>query len=371
MAKLVSVLKRKVMAMGIWGRNWYGILLAPAGWLYGFGAALFHYRYNSGMRKGTRFTIPVIGVGNLAVGGTGKSPHIEYLIRLLSPTYQLAVLSRGYRRKSKGFVLADNHANAITIGDEPMQFYKKYGTKIKVAVSENRAIGIPMLLTEAESTQVILLDDAFQHRAVQPGLNILLTDYGRPFFTDFPMPHGRLREFRSGAKRADACVVSKCPDSLQPAEMQDLETKITKWLKPGTPVYFSGLKYNAPVCIYHSTEVLPTKVLGFAGLAIPTSFINKLKHDYQLLQFVPFPDHHPYTPHDLEGLITKAKELSGSEPVLLLTTEKDMVKLLEPEFKEALNGLPLYYLPLEVYFLKERARFDEMVIGLVEGTGWH
>ena len=189
-------------------------LLYPFSLLYGLITDFRNVLFDKGFKSQTGFDIPIINVGNLTVGGTGKSPQIEYLIRLLADTYQVASLSRGYGRKTKGYILADEHANAEQIGDEPMQFFQKFGSKISVVVSEKRVEGVQQLLQEKPTTELILLDDAYQHRYITPSFNILLMDYHRPFYEDLTFPAGRLRERRRGANRADCIVVSKCPENL-------------------------------------------------------------------------------------------------------------------------------------------------------------
>jgi tetraacyldisaccharide 4'-kinase len=193
------------------------ILLLPVAWLYEGITRLRNWLYDKGYKKSTSFPLPVISVGNLTVGGTGKTPHVEYLVRLLKDQRQLVTLSRGYGRQTKGFLIADEQANAATIGDEPMQFYQKFGHQIKVAVGEKRVPAIEQILRLYPKTEIILLDDAFQHRAVRPCFSILLSDYHRPFYTDFVLPAGRLRESRKGAGRADAVIFSKCPQNLSAA----------------------------------------------------------------------------------------------------------------------------------------------------------
>ena len=203
-------------------------LLYPFTLLYGTITDFRNHLYNMGQRPSIQFDTNVINVGNLTVGGTGKTPHVEYLIRLLHSQYKVATLSRGYGRKTKGFILANDEATAESIGDEPLQFYKKFKNECVVSVGEERALAIPHILTEHPETQVVLLDDAYQHRAVTPSFNILLTDYNRLFYQDYPFPSGRLRERRKGAKRANAVIVTKCPDDLSSSAQQAIEQQIRK-----------------------------------------------------------------------------------------------------------------------------------------------
>ncbi|NJL11929.1 MAG: tetraacyldisaccharide 4'-kinase [Microscillaceae bacterium] len=236
------------------------MLMYPLTFLYCTITSIRNYLYDRGYWKSFSFDLPVISVGNLTVGGTGKTPHIEYLIRFLQAQYELSTLSRGYGRKSRGFRLAQPHDNAQSLGDEPFQLYQKFGTRIGVAVGEDRVAAIPHLLQERPQTQIVLLDDAFQHRPIAPQLNILLTDYGRLFYQDFPFPSGRLRESRRGARRADVIIVSKCSASLSEAEKTRIQENIGAYARKDVPVFFTTIAYESPRAAAFSAQQTPCKI---------------------------------------------------------------------------------------------------------------
>jgi tetraacyldisaccharide 4'-kinase len=339
------------------------IVLLPFSFIYYLLTAFRNHLYNIGYSHSFEFEVPVINVGNLRVGGTGKTPHVEYLIRLLRDQYKLATLSRGYGRKSRGFIIANEQSDPYQIGDEPMQYYSKFGKDITVTVCEDRAYAIPQILFEKEETKVILLDDAYQHRSVKPRLNILLSEYKNPFYTDLLMPSGRLRESRKGASRADAVIVSKCPADLTEAQMKDITARVRKYSKAGTPVYFSALKYDSPKAVYVNLGVADksSDVLLFSGIAEPESLKEKVAAEYHLAGNIDFPDHHKYSKKDIYSIIKRFENISA-EKKFILTTEKDMVKLLNSGIKEVFSGFPVFYIPLEVYFLKDKQKFEEQVI---------
>ena len=311
-------------------------------WLITF---IRNWLYNIGVFKSYSFDVPIIAVGNLSVGGTGKTPQIEYLIRLLSEKYHVAVLSRGYKRLSKGFVLADDQATANSIGDEPFQFYSKFPT-IQVAVDANRKKGIEKLLQLQNKPEVILLDDAFQHRKVKAGFYILLTAYDDLFCDDFILPFGNLRESALGKKRADMIIITKCPQDLSELAQQNINEK----LQVKQPVYFTTIQYDD--CVYGNensmhVEALKTESkLLIAGIAKPKLFFDFLKSDTD--ETLVFPDHHQFSKQDCEQILAKA---NGRK---IITTEKDFVRL---------NGLlpneQLYYLPIKADFLN--TNFDKAI----------
>jgi tetraacyldisaccharide 4'-kinase len=337
-------------------------LLLPFAFLYRLVTDFRNHLYNIGSRKSAVFDLPLINVGNLTVGGTGKTPHIEYLIRLLKNTYKLATLSRGYGRKSKGFLLADSNSTARTIGDEPMQFFEKFGNEITVAVCEERAVGIPWILAERVDTQVVLLDDAFQHRAVTPSLNLLLTDYNRLFYQDYLLPAGRLRESANGAKRAHAVLVSKCPDNLTPATRAVIIDEIEKYISPQTPVFFTGIEYGEPVFVSAiKPEEKATKVLLVSGIATPEVLRQYASENFDLRGHLIFKDHHTYSEKDLKDII---ETFEGCKADFVLTTEKDMTKLRPTNLSQK---LPLAFLPIEIYFLTEEETFQQLIARHLEG----
>ncbi len=338
-------------------------LLLPFSGLYGLGTDIRNWLFNSHLLATFRPSVYTISVGNLTVGGTGKTPLVELLIkRHLTRTPvtagELATLSRGYGRHTTGFRIATDADTAATIGDEPRQLYRKFTPQIRVCVGERRADAIRALLKQHPETNRILLDDAYQHRAVQPHLNLLLMDYARPFYDDYPFPAGRLRERRNGARRADAIVVTKCPMDLFSTEQQRMVEKIRLYARPETPVYFAGLHYDQPVSFATRQPVsnLSTVVL-VSGLANANSLDQYVRQTFRLSHHYHFADHCAYTRADLERIMAALPPHTA-----LLTTEKDWVKLdalLTPAERES---WPLYYLPVAVQFLPgHELRFMELL----------
>ncbi|MGB0525433.1 MAG: tetraacyldisaccharide 4'-kinase [Flammeovirgaceae bacterium] len=339
------------------------ILLYPFAILYNLITRFRNHLYNLALKPSIGFDLPVICVGNLTVGGTGKTPHIEYLTRLLKDQKKVATLSRGYGRKTRGFLLAEEAPNAESIGDEPMQFYQKYGKEVVVAVGEQRAFAIPSILQSHENTEVILLDDAFQHRKVRPSFTILLTDYNRPFYHDFLLPAGRLRESRIGASRADVIIVSKCPDRLLDEEKQQIEQQILRYAQADTPIFFTGIQYGEPVALTSATAQLE-QVLLVTGIAKAGLFQQYVSKNFQLENHLELADHVTYSPSVVQKIRTNFDAIHQPNKVIL-TTEKDAVKLKAiPELAQ----LPIYYIPIEVYFLDGKGQqFNELIWGHCEG----
>jgi tetraacyldisaccharide 4'-kinase len=298
--------------------------------------------------------IPTISVGNLCVGGTGKTPHIEYLIQVLKNEFYIATLSRGYGRNSSGFVLADTQSTASEIGDEPMQFKKKYAG-IRVAVDEKRVRGIQKLLNNFPSLQAVLLDDAFQHRAIAPGLSILLTDFSKLYVNDFVIPTGNLREFRNGSKRADIIIVTKCPHVLLQIERKRLTDEIKP--QPRQQIYFSSIKYGDFIPLHVAKNPFTKEyyfernfsVLLVTGIANTSSLSYYLKDKIKNVEHIKFPDHHDFSKKDLEKIRTAFSNMTAANK-LILTTEKDAMRLKGTDFSTVLKDLPVFYIPIEVAF---------------------
>ena len=329
-------------------------ILFPFAILYGFITSIRNFFFDKGILKSYAFDIPVIAVGNLSVGGTGKTPQIEYLIRLLSPKYKVATLSRGYKRQSEGFVLADSSSNAVILGDEPFQFYSKF-KNIQVAVDADRKNGIEQLLSQTNKPDVILLDDAFQHRKVKAGFYILLTSYGDLYSDDFMLPTGNLRESRSGAKRANVVIVTKCPSTLSLDEQNKIKNQLQ--LDSNQELYFSYIDYDDSVYSEDKSmkvsEIKNMDKLLLAGIAKPEPFFNHLqsKNDDILV----FPDHHNFTENELLEIKNK------SQNKIIITTEKDYVRL-----KGKLSNQQLFYLPIRSSFLSRSENFDKSITDYVE-----
>lgn len=341
------------------------ILLFPFAVLYDVITRLRNHAYDTGRKPSVHFDVPVIGVGNLTVGGTGKTPMVEHLIRVLSPSYRVATLSRGYGRRTKGFRLATTADTAATLGDEPLQLFRKFGQTVTVAVGEDRAFAIPNILQEQPDTEVILMDDAFQHRRVRPLVNLLLSDYSRPFYRDLLLPAGRLRESRSGAGRANVVIVTKCPAEIQEEDMMAIEDAIREYTP--APVFFTTIRYGNPVPFggfFTNSNATPAdRVILVTGIAQAGPLVAYLKKSYTLVEHVAFADHHQYTRVDLEGLVSRVAANPG---ISIITTEKDSVKLLDEELKDVAGGLPLFYLPMEAEFVKNGKDFDAVVLNAIE-----
>jgi tetraacyldisaccharide 4'-kinase len=325
-------------------------ILFPFAILYGFITTIRNFLFDKGILKSTSFDIPVIAVGNLSVGGTGKTPQIEYLIRLLSDKYKVATLSRGYKRKSEGFVLADSTSNAEILGDEPFQFYQKF-PNIQVAVDANRTSGITQLLSQNEKPEVVLLDDAYQHRKVKAGFYILLTAFDDLYADDFMLPTGNLRESRSGASRANIVVVTKCPKNLSDEKQEEIRLKLK--LSCSQQIYFTFIDYDDAV--YGNDKKIDVKdikseaKLLLAGIAKPKPFFDFLKNEND--ECLTFPDHHHFSETDLNDIQNKAQNKK------IITTEKDYVRL-----KDAEMISKLYYLPIKSTFINHQQNFDATIL---------
>lgn len=337
-------------------------LLFPFAALYDVITAVRNRLYDRGYKPSVRFDVPVISVGNLAVGGTGKTPMVEHLIRLLAPEFKIATLSRGYGRKSKGFRIANEHDSAATIGDEPFQIYKKFHEQIHVTVGEDRAYAIPMLLQEHDDTTAIIMDDAYQHRSVVPGLSILLTEHQNPFYNDFLLPVGRLREAKAGADRADVIVVTKCPDHLSDDEVMEIENHIRHYSVK--PVFFSKIRYAEPVPFGDLTAPFTKQVILVSAIANSHILEAHVRKSYSLIRHFSFRDHYVITGSDMNDITAAVKKHPAGD-VCILTTEKDMVKLNRSELREQISQLPIFYLPIETEFIRNGKDFDTLVLSFM------
>ncbi|QCR24949.1 tetraacyldisaccharide 4'-kinase [Pontibacter sp. SGAir0037] len=336
------------------------LMLWPFSLLYGAVMAVRNTLYDKKWLASKEFGLPVLAVGNLTVGGTGKTPHVEYLLRLLQEKYRIATLSRGYKRRTRGFVLADKKATAASIGDEPYQYFRDF-SQVQVAVCEDRVKGVELLLEHTPSLDAILLDDAMQHRSIKPSLNLLITDYNRPFYKDFVLPAGLLREFRGGAKRADVVLVSKCPNDLISNEVEQIKSQVRKFARSAVPVFFTSYVYANPVAI-GSTKALQKHVFLLTGIANAAPLKDYLlQEDYTVLHHFAYPDHHQYSKSDLSTL-QQAIASNKKTGAVILTTRKDAVKLLSEELIGITSQLPLFYIPIEVSFLKDKAVFDQLIL---------
>ena len=343
--------------------------LTPLSWLYGLGVGFRNLLFKLGILKSRAFDIPVISVGNITVGGSGKTPHVEYLVSLLKDKMKVAVLSRGYKRKSKGYVLANDDTTMREIGDEPYQMKQKF-PELYVAVDKKRTEGIDRL-THDEQTKdvdVILLDDAYQHRYVKPGVNILLVDYHRLIIYDKLLPAGCLREPKEGKSRADIVIITKCPKDLRPMEYRVLMKALD--LYPYQSLYFTTLIYDNLKQVYGTESMpinsLPDKcnVLLLTGIASPKQMQNDLSVYNYNLSYLSFSDHHNFSKKDIRTINRKFAELPS--PKVIITTEKDVARI---KFVEGLNDDvkgSMYALPVRIQFmLGQEEDFNNKIINYV------
>lgn len=344
------------------------ILLYPFAILYGFVTSLRNRLYDWKVLKSTSFDTHTICIGNLAVGGTGKTPHVEHLIRLLRQDYKVATLSRGYKRKTSGFKLADDMSTADDIGDEPLQYKSKFGNVI-VGVDASRVNGVKKLSALEASPDVVLLDDAFQHRAIRCGLNIVVSEYNHLYLHDCLMPAGRLRESKKGIERADIIVISKTPERTTAIDIRNLLKDIRSL--PHQRVFFSWLKYGELYAFDKPSEIMDTlndlyrfRVVAFTGIGNPGPMLTYLKEYSADVIHIPFADHHNYTEADLRMIADKFHAIEGGNKILV-TTEKDAMRLLKPDLVNMANKLPLYILPIEVDFKDKTQEFNETILNYV------
>ena len=342
--------------------------LLPLSWLYGLGVKFRNMLFEIGILHSESFDVPVISVGNITVGGTGKTPHVEYLIELLKDKAKVAVLSRGYKRRTRGFVIADDNATAKTIGDEPLQMKRKYGDDITVAVDRKRCHGIRQLISDEDGIDVILLDDAFQHRYVKPGVNILLVDYHRLIIYDKLLPAGRLREPLSGKNRADIVIVTKCPHDLKPMEFRVMTKAMN--LYPFQRLFFTCLEYRNITPVFGRGEQSldsigkDCHILLLTGIASPQQMIEDLSPRCPHITPLTFGDHHTFTSSDVARINNEFAALP--HPKMIITTEKDATRLIAVEgLSEEVRGA-MFALPVKIRFmLGQEESFNEKIIGYV------
>jgi len=323
--------------------------------------SLRNYLFDKNILKSNEFDVKTILVGNLSAGGTGKTPHIEYLIRLLKNDYKLATLSRGYGRKSHGFIESDENSTATQIGDEPLQFKTKF-PEVSVNVGVKRVDSIIEIMGKESPPEIILLDDAFQHRALKAGFSILLTDYSSPFYKDFMLPTGYLREFPVGKKRANILVVTKCPDDISEEKKQEIIGR----LKPTSSqkVFFSMIKYGDITYLKKSNnkllinELSSKNILLITGIANPKPLLNYLNKNKVNVTHLKYPDHFNFSKKEIEKIVAKFQKMEG-ENKIILTTEKDAMRL---KAFEELKSLPIYFQEIEVEIVGEKEVFDDIIL---------
>lgn len=329
--------------------------------------------FDMGILKQQEFDIPVVVIGNIAIGGTGKTPHTEYIIDSLRYSFRIGVLSRGYRRRTKGFVLANRHTGPADIGDEPYQIYRKYGKDVAVAVCESRCHGIEELRRIDPSINLILLDDAFQHRYVKPTVAIILTEFNRPAFNDKMLPLGRLRESTFAFNRADIVIVTKCPEDLKPIEFRAFTKRLD--LYPYQKLFFSRFAYGHLISVFpDDVTYIPylnwlteeDTILAVSGIANPKPFIRYLRTFKARVKVKVFSDHHNFSSRDIDSIYERFKSMPGKRKYII-TTEKDAVKLAcHPHYPHTLKPYT-FYLPIKVQFTHQQgnASFDETLRKLI------
>lgn len=338
-------------------------LLYPFSLVYGFGVRFRNRMYDKKVFRSVSFDLPVICIGNLSVGGTGKTPMAEYLIRILETKFKVAVLSRGYKRKTNGFLIADENVGVSEIGDEPMQIHRKF-PGVAVAVARERVIGIPQLLYSVPDLNVIILDDAFQHRMVRAGLNILLTAFDNLFTRDQLLPAGNLRDSKSSKNRADIVVVTKCDPQLSQQQASEIQSELA--LHPNQEIYFATLNYDDPVHLFNKSAIRLSdnlNVLIVCGIADPSPLLKELRNYTHLSDLIQFRDHHNFRDRDIKKIKERFEKMGGTNKILL-TTEKDAVRL--EKFKDDLKGMPVYVWPVRHEFLfSSNSSFEDKILKYV------
>jgi len=346
----------------------FSIILFPFSLIYGLILSIRNKLYDWNIFKSISFSTPIISVGNLSLGGTGKTPHIEYLINLLSPNLKIATLSRGYKRKTKGFLLSNENSTIEDIGDEPLQYRLKY-KDIIVAVDEKRVNGIKEIKRIHPETETILLDDAYQHRSVKPGINILITEFNKLYCNDYVIPSGRLRELPAGSKRADIIIVSKSLKKLSNSE----RNQIIKALSPDSSqsVYFSFIEYGKikaftsrakeTVC----NESHKSDLLLLTGIAKPAPLVEKLTQDFNSIEHIKYSDHHSFTKLDITNIKDTYQNIESNNKIII-TTEKDIMRLSLPSILKQIQDIPIFYIPIEICFHgDDKKEFDQKILDYV------
>jgi tetraacyldisaccharide 4'-kinase len=338
------------------------IILYPLSLLYGIAISIRNILYDTELLKETHFNIPIINVGNLSVGGAGKTPHVELLIKMLQPYINVAVLSRGYKRKTKGFRMVNRNDSAKVSGDEPVQFKRKH-PQISVAVSESRALGIPQILKHSPDVQTILLDDAFQHRSVKASLNVLLTPQYELYTEDLLLPAGRLREHSGAAQRADVIIVTKCDSDLDLKQREDIKQRLKPL--PHQEVFFTKYVYGNPYYIFNSTHkatLYPEiEIILISAIANTSYLLKYLNEKSKFVNSMEYEDHHIFSDRDINYLLKVYTEAPKNKTIIL-TTEKDAIRLQEHKQFIIDHKLPIFALPLRVEFLFDQNNtFDQYI----------
>jgi tetraacyldisaccharide 4'-kinase len=351
-------------------------LLTPFSWGYGAGVWLRNAAFDVGLLPQEEFDVPVVSVGNITVGGTGKTPHVEYIIEALYRRYHIAVLSRGYKRKTKGFILASNNMTPRDIGDEPYQIFSKFSGLITLAVCESRRKGIRELLRIDPDINLILLDDGFQHRYVKPKVNIVLVDYNHPPYEDKLMPLGTLREPARNVLRGDIVVVTKCPSDITAMDIRMVKKNLA--LFPYQGLFFSNIRYADPIPVFpvQSPQITSLQwlreddaVLCLTGIATPKPLVRYLRQFAARVKVMHFDDHHFFTRRDFSDIFKVYHQLEGKRK-FIITTEKDAVRIMNNPYFPPTRRHCIFYIPMRVGFLEmEGANFIEGLVKKIDDQG--
>lgn len=352
-------------------RKKYSIVLIPLSWLYGFGVWARHVLYSVGIFRTKEYPLPIICVGNITVGGTGKTSHVEAIVKMLKEKYNVAVLSRGYKRKTRGFKEVFYDSKVIEVGDEPIQIKQKF-PDINVVVSENRQKGIEFLMKRTKpKIDVIIMDDGFQHLAVKAGVYILLIDFNNPIYEDHLLPYGNLREGIHHKSKAHIIIVTNTPKEIKPIERRIVQKKLE--LFPYQSLFFTYIKYKSPVVVFpgrfsaikYSFKKSKYHVLLVTGIANPKPLKEHIKNFASEITEIIFPDHYYFKPKNIQFIIEKFNSISANNKIII-TTEKDAIRFRDSENNELLHDLPLFYIPIEIDFLyNEKKRFNQELIEYV------
>lgn len=336
------------------------LFLLPFSWIYGLITFIRNMLFDIGLKESFEIPKRSICVGNLSVGGTGKTPHIIYLIELLKSTQKVTTLSRGYGRKTSGFLLANSNSSASDLGDEPFLFKNRFQNEIQVSVCEKRKEGIEKLMNENFKSDVFLLDDAFQHRHVKAGLNIVLSDFCQPFFKDFMLPAGNLREWSIGINRADVLVFTKCPDNLNEKTKEYFKNKVNF---NSENIFFSKIKYGELIPFGSVDKTKAKTILIVTGIANPSPLVQHFKRNYHV-ELLKFPDHYDFTLKDIEDIHQKFDNFEVRDKIIV-TTEKDYVRLLQPNLIEKIKIYPWFYQSIDIEIDREE-EFNKLIIDYVD-----
>ena len=336
-------------------------ILRPLGWIYSAVTAMRNRRFDRHPELSARFDIPVISVGNITAGGTGKTPHTEYIVSLLKDRYRVSVLSRGYGRHTHGYLLASPASTSRQIGDEPRQILTHF-PDVDVAVSEDRAKGISMLL-DTRRPQAVILDDAFQHRRITPSLNILLVNFNRNILADAMLPAGRLRESIAGRRRADIIIVTKCPAGISQSQMDEMASLLA--VRPGQQVYFTALQYGSLYALDGIGHIRSkdTAVLAVSGIADPAPMEAHLQGCFNLVKTMHYPDHHDFTEQDIKKMEQRLDSMPAGS--VIVTTAKDAARFSAIGMSSQLRQR-IFILPVQPAFLRDSERFDRTIVNHIE-----